>query len=116
MQQWLNNVTRAQKASQFGTDYNDTLKSENRTDFKGYTRDEMSSTVVELFNNESSVNTLEAGEAGIVILDQTPFYAESGGQVGDTGTLQFDNGTFEVTDTVKAWHMRLRIKVLLIKP
>ncbi len=96
--------TRAQKASQFGTDYNDTLKSENRTTFKGYTRDEMSSTVVELFNSESSVNTLEAGEAGIVILDQTPFYAESGGQVGDTGTLQFDNGTFEVTDTIKLGH------------
>jgi alanyl-tRNA synthetase len=96
--------TRAQKASQFGTDYNDTLKSENRTTFKGYTRDEMSSTVVELFNSESSVNTLEAGETGVVILDQTPFYAESGGQVGDTGTLQFDNGTFEVTDTIKLGH------------
>ncbi|MGK2233405.1 alanine--tRNA ligase [Colwellia polaris] len=92
---------RAQKASQFGTDYNETLKSEHRTNFKGYTRNEMSSTVVELFNNESSVSTLNAGETGIVILDQTPFYAESGGQVGDSGTLILENGVFEVTDTTK---------------
>ncbi|ARD43395.1 alanine--tRNA ligase [Colwellia sp. PAMC 21821] len=95
---------RAQKASQFGTDYNETLKSEHRTDFKGYTRNEMSSTVVELFNAESSVKELKAGEAGIVVLDQTPFYAESGGQVGDSGTLLLDDGVFEVTDTVKLGH------------
>ncbi|MFT6735642.1 MAG: alanyl-tRNA synthetase, partial [Polaribacter sp.] len=81
--------------------YNETLKSEHRTDFKGYTRNEMSSTVVELFNNESSVKELNAGEAGLVVLDQTPFYAESGGQVGDSGTLLLKNGIFEVTDTFK---------------
>ncbi len=95
---------RAQKASQFGTDYNDTLKSEQRTEFKGYTRSEMSSTVVELFNNDSSVKQLSAGESGIVVLDQTPFYAESGGQVGDSGLLHIGESTFEVTDTVKLGH------------
>jgi alanyl-tRNA synthetase len=95
---------RAQKASQFGTDYNETLKSEHRTDFKGYTRNEMSSTVVELFNHESSVKELNAGETGIVVLDQTPFYAESGGQVGDSGTLLLEDGIFEVTDTFKLGH------------
>jgi len=92
---------RAQKASQFGTDYNETLKSEHRTEFNGYTRKEMSSTVVELFNNESTVKELSAGESGLVVLDKTPFYAESGGQVGDSGLLHIGDGTFEVTDTFK---------------
>ena len=95
---------RAQKASQFGTDYNDTIKSDHRTEFKGYTRSEMSSTVIELFNSESSVAELNAGEAGIVVLDKTPFYAESGGQVGDSGVLHIDEGVFEVTDTFKLGH------------
>ena len=95
---------RAQKASQFGADYNDTIKSDHRTAFKGYTRSEMSSTVVELFNNESSVAQLDAGESGIVVLDKTPFYAESGGQVGDCGLLHIDDGVFEVIDTFKLGH------------
>ena len=95
---------RAQKASQFGTDYNETIKSDHRTEFKGYTRSEMSSTVIELFNSESSVAELSAGEAGIVVLDKTPFYAESGGQVGDSGVLHIDDGVFEVTDTFKLGH------------
>ncbi len=92
---------RAQKASQFGTDYNESMTSEHRTEFNGYTRHEMSSTVVELFNNESSVTELSAGESGIVVLDKTPFYAESGGQVGDSGLLYIGDGTFEVSDTFK---------------
>jgi len=92
---------RAQKASQFGTDYNEQLKSDHKSEFKGYTRHVLSSTVVELFNSESSVAELSAGEQGIVILDQTPFYAESGGQVGDSGVIHLDNGTFEVSDTIK---------------
>jgi alanyl-tRNA synthetase len=95
---------RAQKASQFGTDYNETIKSDHRTEFKGYTRNEMSSTVIELFNSESSVAELNAGETGIVVLDKTPFYAESGGQVGDSGLLHIDDGVFEVTDTFKLGH------------
>ena len=95
---------RAQKASQFGTDYNETLKSEHRSEFKGYSRNEMSATVVELFNNEASVTELTVGETGIVVLDQTPFYAESGGQVGDSGWLHINDGLFEVTDTFKLGH------------
>ncbi len=95
---------RAQKASQFGTDYNDTIKSDHRTEFKGYTRSEMSSTVIELFNSDASVSELSAGESGIVVLDKTPFYAESGGQVGDSGLLHIDDGVFEVSDTFKLGH------------
>jgi alanyl-tRNA synthetase len=92
---------RAQQASQFGADYNDQLKSDHKTEFKGYTRNDISSTVVELFNSETSVAELETGEQGIVILDQTPFYAESGGQAGDKGILHIDDGVFEVHDTTK---------------
>jgi len=92
---------RAQQASQFGTDYNEQLKSDKETQFKGYTNHEYSATVVELFNNEGAVSTLAAGDKGVVVLDNTPFYAESGGQVGDTGVLKVEGGVFEVTDTVK---------------
>jgi len=91
----------AQQASQFGTNYNEQLKSEQKSRFKGYTQYHLSSTVVELFSSGQSVNELQTGEQGIVILDETPFYAESGGQVGDSGLLRFENGIFEVKDTVK---------------
>lgn len=92
---------RAQQASQFGTDYNEQLKSNKQTDFKGYSNHSFSATVVELFNNQGTVNTLEEGESGVVILDNTPFYAESGGQVGDSGFIHTESGVFEVTDTTK---------------
>jgi alanyl-tRNA synthetase len=92
---------RAQKASQFGTDYNQQLKSDHKTSFKGYSNNSYSATVVELFNANEAVNQLNAGEQGLVILDHTPFYAESGGQVGDSGLLHLDNGVFEVEDTIK---------------
>lgn len=94
---------RAQKASQFGTDYNQQLKSDHVTNFKGYNNHTSSATVIELFNanDQEPINQLNAGEQGIVILDHTPFYAESGGQVGDTGLLHLDNGVFEVEDTIK---------------
>ncbi|TYK65893.1 alanine--tRNA ligase [Colwellia echini] len=94
---------RAQKASQFGTDYNQQLKSDHTTEFKGYDNDSYSATVVELFNNQdhTAISQLNAGEQGLVILDHTPFYAESGGQVGDSGFLHLDGGTFEVNDTIK---------------
>ena len=92
---------RAQKASQFGTDYNEQLKSDHTTNFKGYSNDSYSATVVELFDQNDGVSELKAGESGIVILDTTPFYAESGGQAGDSGVLHVDGGVFEVQDTVK---------------
>lgn len=92
---------RAQQASQFDTDYNEQLKSEQQTEFTGYEQEQDRSSVLELFNQDSSTQKLTSGQEGIVILAVSPFYAESGGQVGDKGKLLFTNGEFTVTDTVK---------------
>ncbi len=93
---------RAKEASNFGTDYNEQLKVEGETEFCGYDGLVGESNVVALFKEGQPVNELSAGEEGQVVLDCTPFYAESGGQVGDTGVLRFDGGLFEVKDTQKA--------------
>ncbi|WP_372811598.1 alanine--tRNA ligase, partial [Pseudoalteromonas nigrifaciens] len=91
----------AQQAGKFGADYNDQLKSDKQTTYKGYTTTSHSATVVEVFAGSESVSLLEDGQKGIVILDRTPFYAESGGQVGDTGVISVAGGEFTVTNTTK---------------
>ncbi len=92
---------RARAASQFGTDYNAELKVEGRTEFTGYERLTDRGQVMALFRDNAPVERLEAGEEGAVVLDRTPFYAESGGQVGDTGVFAWEGGRFEVLDTRK---------------
>lgn len=92
---------KAQQAGKFGADYNEQLKSEKHTDFKGYNSTHYSATVVEIFAAGEAVSLLEDGQNGIVVLDRTPFYAESGGQVGDTGVLTVAGGEFNVTNTTK---------------
>ncbi|CAM4023076.1 alanine--tRNA ligase [Pseudoalteromonas byunsanensis] len=92
---------KAQQAGKFGADYNEQLKSEKTTDFKGYDSEHYTGTVVELFYEGKPVSVLQDGQQGIVVLDRTPFYAESGGQVGDTGSLTVTGGEFSVTDTTK---------------
>lgn len=71
------------------------------TKFLGYDTLESAATVSHILVDNRHVNELEAGTDGIVILDQTPFYAEGGGQVGDTGTLQGRLASFDVTNTLK---------------
>jgi len=91
----------AQQAGKFGADYNEQLKSEKLTEFKGYDSTHHSATVVEIFAGGEAVQLLEDGQEGIVVLDRTPFYAESGGQTGDTGTITVAGGEFNVTNTTK---------------
>jgi alanyl-tRNA synthetase len=71
------------------------------TDFKGYETLETTGKVLALYKDSTAVNQLSEGEQGIVVLDATPFYAESGGQIGDSGALKSDNGIFAVEDTQK---------------
>ena len=71
------------------------------TDFKGYDTLEVSAKVLALYKNSTAVNRMDEGDQGIVVLDTTPFYAESGGQIGDNGILKSENGLFAVEDTQK---------------
>ena len=93
--------SRARAASQFGSDATDSLQFEGSTAFTGYAHLEEQAGIVALFKEGEAVDVLQSGEAGIVMLDQTPFYAESGGQVGDRGQLKTAAGVFEVSDTKK---------------
>jgi alanyl-tRNA synthetase len=92
----------SQAASKFGLDYNDGLDIKEHTDFAGYESLTSEAMVTTLIKDNTVVQTLNQGEAGIVILDRTPFYAESGGQVGDAGELSNVNACFLVQDTQKA--------------
>ncbi|MDE9492960.1 alanine--tRNA ligase [Xenorhabdus bovienii] len=96
-----NQRRRARESSGFGTDYNEQIKIDGRSDFSGYEHDSQQATVMAIFRHGEAVDQIHAGEEAIVILDKTAFYAESGGQVGDTGNLSNGNGIFEVADTQK---------------
>ncbi|MDC9588477.1 alanine--tRNA ligase [Xenorhabdus sp. XENO-10] len=96
-----NQRRRARESSGFGTDYNELIKVDGRSDFCGYEHNSQQAAVIAIFRNGQAVEQIHAGEEAIVILDKTAFYAESGGQVGDTGKLLNDNGVFEVLDTQK---------------
>ncbi|MDE2451687.1 MAG: alanine--tRNA ligase [Gammaproteobacteria bacterium] len=92
---------RSQEASKFGVDMRGGATVDARTAFKGYDGLESEGRVVALLKNGSPVDELRNGEEGEVVLDRTPFYAEAGGQVGDTGTLTSAGFRFLVQDTLK---------------
>ena len=71
------------------------------TEFLGYDQTESESEITSIVKSDSKTDQLNEGENGIIILNQTPFYGESGGQVGDIGTIMFEHNTFEVNDTTK---------------
>lgn len=92
---------RARSASAFGMDYNSLVKVDSATEFLGYDATEGQGKIIALYKDGQAVDQLGEGEQGVVVLDRTPFYAESGGQVGDTGFLQAGAARFDVRDTTK---------------
>ena len=92
---------RARAAGSFKVDLSKKIDFEGETTFVGYEKDATDATVLALYQDGKRVSALNEGEEGIVILDKTPFYAESGGQVGDTGSLTEGMNSFHVTDTQK---------------
>ncbi|MBG6245611.1 alanine--tRNA ligase [Candidatus Symbiopectobacterium sp. 'North America'] len=92
---------RARETSGFGIDYNTLIRVDVATPFTGYDKTQQQATVIALYQNGQAVEAINAGEEGVVILNETPFYGESGGQVGDTGTLHNANVRFTVGNTQK---------------
>jgi alanyl-tRNA synthetase len=103
---------RARMASQFGVDYNHAIEVDEDTVFTGYDSTEQQSTVLALFVDGEQVEVIGQDQRAVVLLDETPFYAESGGQVGDTGKLITDNAVFLVEDTQKQGKAFLHIGII----
>ena len=104
---------RSQEASKFGVDLRGGAAIDARTAFEGYTGLEGDGRVVALLRDGTEVHEVSAGDSAEVVLDRTPFYAESGGQVGDAGTLTAAGVRFEVQDTRKRGAAHLHIGRLL---
>ncbi|MDF1782293.1 MAG: alanine--tRNA ligase [Alcanivoracaceae bacterium] len=92
---------RSRGADAFAADYSDRMQIDEQSEFSGYELLDDQATVVALYRDGEQVKTLQSGETGMVVLDRTPFYAESGGQIGDTGELRVGNAVFTVQDTRK---------------
>ncbi|SKC33220.1 alanine--tRNA ligase [Photobacterium piscicola] len=92
---------RARDAGNFGVDYNDAIKVDAETTFCGYSATDGEGVIVALYRDGNAVDTINAGEDALVVLSNTPFYAESGGQCGDSGLLTAEGVVFNVADTQK---------------
>lgn len=100
---------RARSASQFGLDYSDSIRVEGSTEFCGYEHLENQASVVALYSAGEAVDSVGADAEVVVILDNTSFYAESGGQVGDSGYLHTDSAKIEIIDCRKAGDHHMHI-------
>ncbi|CEO38216.1 alanine--tRNA ligase [Photobacterium kishitanii] len=92
---------RARDAGNFGVDYNDAIKVDAETEFCGYSSTDGEGVIVALYRDGNAVDSINAGENALVVLSNTPFYAESGGQCGDSGLLTAEGVVFNVADTQK---------------
>lgn len=92
---------RARESSGFGADYNSLIRVDGSTQFLGYDQLDLQAKVVALYRDGQPVDTINAGDNAVIVLDETPFYAESGGQVGDKGQLRTAAAEFDVIDTQK---------------
>jgi alanyl-tRNA synthetase len=95
---------RARATKSFAVDYSHKIDIDTATEFTGYEHLSDPCQVLAIYKNGETAAELKAGEEGMVILNRTPFYAESGGQVGDTGVLIGKTGQFQVSDTQKQGH------------
>ncbi|SUX37962.1 Alanine--tRNA ligase [Cedecea davisae] len=92
---------RARESSGFGADYNSMIRVDSASEFKGYDSLDLNAKVTALFVDGKSVEQITAGQEAVVVLNETPFYGESGGQVGDKGTVKGSGVDFAVEDTQK---------------
>ncbi len=92
---------RARSASSFGADYDQDIKLDSQTEFTGYEHLDDQVHIVALYKQGQLVDNLQTGDEGLVVLDKTPFYAESGGQIGDCGQITAADAVFDVKDTQK---------------
>lgn len=92
---------RARAAGQFGADLSKRIEIDAKTEFTGYGTLEDSATITHIIADDESVDGVGSGDKAVLVLDKTPFYAESGGQVGDRGTITGEGFEFEVQDTQK---------------
>jgi alanyl-tRNA synthetase len=92
---------RSQEGGKFSVDYSKTISLEGKTDFTGYSESKGSAKVEKIFVDGTEVDRLSAGQNGVVLFDQTPFYAESGGQIGDSGRISGPGLAATIVDTTK---------------
>ena len=103
---------KAKAASKFAAAADGGIETDIGSEFSGYERIEEASTIAALFRDGEPVDAIAAGESAAVVLASTPFYAESGGQIGDTGTITSGGSVFEVADTQKSSNANVHYGVL----